>query len=1123
MLPADRYLAELLASDTGIPADECLRFLASLESRARLEPSEAEKPQAGAAVLIGLAFTALSIGFSVLSTFLMPRQKTNRSPTVESTTVDGKSISTTQRFAPRFNFDSVQSPAGLQSVIPLIYARRRLEATSLDPLRPSAAYGGIRVNMPLLWSQLWTIYGGQLLRAVFLIGEGPMSAVDAEGFALGDNSFGSYDTIDTAAGQSGARLTLYADLNGQRIDDGSRLAGRSAANDLGNAKRLGASDVFMVQSVAGRWRPDFCFTFRPTSQTRFGLYGVCPNNLGVRVNPRLRPTVSFTLKPSGRERVRVDNKDDVQALAEFWRSKYTWSGRSGIISSNTTLSANDTVTYRLDSSSDAETVIRFDESNADIEEADAEVILGDVAGTVAGRQQNADDNLIIGELYKCGTALLVLENRTPGRFAFTSDAENNPTGNGQSVEFTFRALRGGQVTTITSRQLKPKQTGKTIKPPQVDRDADMGKVSTRFETFGSGTNRAHIFRCALASFMLPVATKVFEIGLKSTLGIEVNGLCNFRDCPKLSSVNKDAGERYNGRSFDGDDSPSVSVYTSGTVRLSEDRYSFFKIYVKKEYGDFQEIGCTFGINGSGSAALYNYLRLEMPTVDRWEVRIEPLSGWEIRHGHALAPYIMLDAKNTEQRTSAQGSGYGPVVLSWNGVQLDSLDGERRFRLNSVEPGGNIGYGYSDDDRMTDKWAKVAEVFVYEEIRTSAQSGPEHEIVYVNVISTNTVQPNYSDLAIAGINIHASQEWQQFSQLSAYVLGGIQVARLIEGDVGPSNLFPDILRDLLLNRRYGTGHLISERQIDVQSFTAAAEFCLGRRYFYDGAITEQTNLREWAADVAGTMLLELIHRDGRFHLEPALIFGDPVPIRGLFNAGNIMPDSFELEIIDANQRVPIQVSVKYREERQRTNLTSRGFFAVEKEVLVRERNRPDTDPIEKFDLSDYCTSFEHAVDFACYVIRVRRYVDHTIRFKLLPSGIMARLAPGDYIKVAMDYVYYDEVANGAVLANGQVTSTRPDIFTDGIWPVIAWDGSDADPYDTTITITDGTCPTTGILFALRTTLKRARTYKIDQISIDEDAVITIEASHHPTDTLGFSELQANWTTYQSDAFWTIEAY
>jgi hypothetical protein len=1117
MLPADRYLAELLAAETGIPVEDCLGFLESLEGRARLEPSEAEKPQAGISLLAAVAYTALSIGFSVLASFLKPRQQQGgRPPEVQTTAVDGQNITTTQRFAPRFGFDSVQSPAGLQSVIPLVYTKR----VTLGGI----SYGGIRINMPLIWSQIWTVGGGQLLRSMFLLGEAAMEDLDEFGFALGDNSLGAYDLGDTPASRRAARLTIHASLDGDRIDANDRVAGRLAEFDIGNAMRYGASDPFRVQSTSGLWRADFCATFRPTSQTKFGLYGCCPNNLGVRVNPRMRPTMNFRLTSQANgSRFVVDNEDDVQALAEFWRSKYTWSGRSGIISVEQRPEVDKVVKYRLDSSSDTKTSISFSSRNSDASGVDAEITMGDVASTVAGRQQNADDSLILGELYKCGTAWMVLEDRTPGRFAFVSESENDPVGNGQTIEFDFRVVREGNLTKTTTSVIKPAETGRKLIPPQNDRSGDWSNVDTNFEEFGCGTNQAHIFRLAMANVILPRAARVFELGFKSTLGIEVNGLCNFRSCPSLRDVNRDAGDKYGGDSFRSGETPSVTTYTSGTVRSSEDRYSFFRIYVKNEYQEFAAIKCTFGVKGSGSSVLYNYLRLEMGTVDRWEIRIEPISGWELRNGYTESPWIILDAKNERQQTTTQGvegNVYPPATLSWNGYEIDNLS-SNLFRLNSVEPDDDLGYGFTDDNSMLDDWAKVAEVFVYEEVQTSAQSEPEHEVCYVNVITQNNEVPNYDDLAIVGANIQAAQEWQQFSQFSAYVLGGIKVNRLIEGTPGASNLFPDVFRDLLLNRRYGTGFLVSAGQVDNTSFLAAAQFCLARRYFYDGAITEQTNLRKWAADVAGTMLLEMVQRDGKFCLEPAIIFDGPVPIRGLFNAGNIVPKSFTLEILDANDRAPIQASVKYREERQRSNPTSRGFFAVEKEVLVREADRPDTDPTEKFDLSDYCTSLNHAIDFACYVIRVRRLVDHTVKFKVLPSGIMAKLAPGDYIKVAMDYTFYDEIANGAVLANGKVTTTRPDVFGDGTYDVIAWDGTDADPFDTTITITGGTCPTTGILFAQRATLKRARTYKIDQLSIDEDAVISIEASHHPTDENGWSDLRKNWTIYGNNAFWRIE--
>ena len=38
----------------------------------------------------------------------------------------------------------------------------------------------------------------------------------------------------------------------------------------------------------------------------------------------------------------------------------------------------------------------------------------------------------------------------------------------------------------------------------------------------------------------------------------------------------------------------------------------------------------FGVRNETQQATYNYLRFEMPSIDRWEFEIEPVSGWEIR-------------------------------------------------------------------------------------------------------------------------------------------------------------------------------------------------------------------------------------------------------------------------------------------------------------------------------------------------------------------------------------------------------------------------------------------------------------------------------------------------------------
>ena len=78
--------------------------------------------------------------------------------------VGGQDFVSGQRSAPTSGFDSVQNVVEIGSTIPLVYANRRFVDGKF--------YGGVRVNTNLLWSQLLSIGGGQLLRGIFLVGEG---------------------------------------------------------------------------------------------------------------------------------------------------------------------------------------------------------------------------------------------------------------------------------------------------------------------------------------------------------------------------------------------------------------------------------------------------------------------------------------------------------------------------------------------------------------------------------------------------------------------------------------------------------------------------------------------------------------------------------------------------------------------------------------------------------------------------------------------------------------------------------------------------------------------------------------------------------------------------------------
>jgi hypothetical protein len=1122
-LPGQEQLAHML----GITPDELEWFQAQIDSEVKIDPAV---PKAGLETL-AIISTVISVGLTIVASFFKPKQKERGGGGVRSQTQDAVNVTRNQRFAPRRGFDSVQQPAILGSTTPIVYANQRSLPAQTTPPRPAGRYGGVRVNMDLLWSQMLSVGGSQVLKALFMIGEGRIGGIEPYSFAIGDNTLGAYDIGTQSSVQSGGRATIYYADNGGRIRSSNYILGRSASSDIGNAENNGGADVFSIRSEGNNWRQDSCYTVKPSTQTVFGVYSIIPNNLGLRVSPRIRPTVNVATRSRNKgESYQVSVEDDGLALSELWKAKYWWSGRSGIISTSRgvpSLNEGDTFVYMLSRTSDATTRIVFNSSNTNNPDdvPDASTNCGDIASTVSGRQNSAADALTIGELYKAGSCLAVLESISPDDAVFQSEAEFNPTSNaGTTVRYTFRVVRSGTVSVTGQHQIDTSTDGLIRRPPQ------WGPVSTtrmaNLATLGSGTSyqtatsSGQIFRCAIANVQINQRVKCFEIGFKSTLGIKASGLCNFRDALELAEVNHQAGYRLNERVFPEDVPVYVQAFQSGTISAPTERYSFHRLQIRTEGGAWDTVPCTIGFRSQTSQPIYNYLRVELPFEDTPEFRLEPLTGWEIRNEMYDTPLMVLDGTLSTTNTTIQG-GYR---LTWTGTTVTNTP--KFFQINAWEPRTDIGLGWTENSTMLGDYAKLAEAFVYEEVQTTVGQGPEHEVVYVNVITANTVAPNYDFLGIIGGVFRAATEWAQFAQFSVRVIGGRMVRRLIlSSTFGPSSLLPDIAYDLLRSTRLGVGQVMSEQQIDIASFTTTATWLEKRRYFYDGVIADKVNLRQWLADTAAMMLVDIVERDGRFAMEPAVIFpddgtGKPV-IQGLYTAGNIVPGSFSLTFIPEEDRQPIQARGKWREERPRSAFTRSGVFPVERDVLVREADRPETDPIETFDLSEFCTNFEHCVDALCYLIRLRRLLTHEIKFTTRPSSLLGGVFPGAYIRVAMDFTYYDEFANGVILNDGTVITTRPDLITIGGHRASTWDGVSPTLTDSFINVAaDGKATPTGIIFVKKNSTTQVRTYKIDEVNITGSREIEVQATFHPTDQSGFSLITKNWTTYQTDANWVI---
>ena len=1200
LLPSDRYIANLL----GLTEDQYRFYQAEVRRRAMAQPRPAVVAEPATLATISLVATLVSVGLTIAASFFKPKQQ--QQPRLQQTQTQGQTIQNLRRFVARGGFDSLQDVASIGDFIPLIYARREL----ID----GQFYGGLRVNAPLIWSQIVALDKGQFLRAMFLIGEGdPGLQIDPSNIAIGNNTLGSY----LLGNNENARFTVYYRPNGGRITASDRILGTS--NDPG---RLTESDVYAVADENGNPAAWFCHARRPNTQTQFGVYTLIGNGLGFRVNPSLRPGVNaqITVKVSGSKKRskaegRVVCEPDFVSLAQRNKFKAKFSGRSGLIDND-----GSTWTYHLSNTSDALTVFEAGEnlsswdtrtevadnpfpsipdstvegwldlgevlssgnslsviatlSPESVEPAIAtqddgtyvvsysiffvrgskdiytehvvsisktttivaglpvvtydytnlEATLtvsvndrldvhqersGDVAAAVAGRQKTWDDSLQVGELLKVGSALAICSARNPADIAFNSDADFEPVSpaQGNSVEVSLKIVRSGSSQTVSLN--------------------DITKSALDDPAFYSATNFPHLYRIAIANFSTLRECRIVEVCLRSALGIRISGLCNFRDTLTYEQIDDRACYDKEDNAIAPGDYLTVDIFNSGQMNSSEERYSFFRIRYREAGTEdaFTELAPCFGVRGITQQNVFNDFRLVMPSVKRWEYQLEPLSGWEIRSGTATGDLELIDSGLSTQRTlttngvtiSFRGA-IGPSGAAFIPAGLRSSLGPERFRLASVQRGNNgeIGIGYSDNSSYLDAWGKLAEAFVYEEVRSSADSGPEHEIVNVNEIIPNETAPQYDRLAILGFNVRFGPEFQQFGQLSVYV-----TLALADG----THLLPEVLRDVLTDPTYGKGDQITPALIDGTSFEASATWCRDRLLFFDGGFVGRVNLRQWAADVAAAHLLFFGESGGRFWLRPAWpgTVSSPaaVAIQGIFTAGNILEGTFSLEYLEPEDRRPIQVSVKYREERLSVNLDNPGVFPTEREVLVREASPfgADTDPIESLDLTDYVTSRRHAIDAARFMVRMRRIVDHAVRFSTTHEGLVAAIQPGDFIRVAMDISSVSELRNGAVLGNGALVSTQP--FSDGTYQVLAWNGSNGtEPAVTSLVVSGGGSMATpaGVIFTLVNTETQTNTYQIERITPSEDGAFSIEAVHMPTTDSGILVMADGFV---DDANWVIQ--
>jgi hypothetical protein len=403
-------------------------------------------------------------------------------------------------------------------------------------------------------------------------------------------------------------------------------------------------------------------------------------------------------------------------------------------------------------------------------------------------------------------------------------------------------------------------------------------------------------------------------------------------------------------------------------------------------------------------------------------------------------------------------------------------------------------------RIFESNSQVNDVSFYNSLLSrSNETAPEHEIVYINESVSNPTAPQYSKLTTAGLALKASRNFTSLNQLRVWLADGISVRKFqfdAPTEIGPSNKFTDLVYYLLTDKVAGAGNVIAPELIDTDSLTKTSQFLKQNKLFFDGAIEQPVNIRQYISELAPFFLCNFVISNGKFAVLPALptdaagtISTQPVKIKQLFTSGNIIEGSFNVEYLSTEERKNFQAAVRYRQER-------RNQFPEERTLVVRWADLPEAATVETFDMTQYCTSRQHAFTAAKYFMSLRRRVTHTVNFKTTPYGM--DLAPGDYIRVVTQATPYSAANNGVVDSDGDITAATP--LDDGTYTVLYWNANFDDPVTDTMTVASGKAIEPKFfnsVFTIEDATVSSSTYMIEQLTIDEDGLVNIVAAHFPT--------------------------
>jgi len=241
------------------------------------------------------------------------------------------------------------------------------------------------------------------------------------------------------------------------------------------------------------------------------------------------------------------------------------------------------------------------------------------------------------------------------------------------------------------------------------------------------------------------------------------------------------------------------------------------------------------------------------------------------------------------------------------------------------------------------------------------------------------------------------------QLFIYYEQGIKVDLYSGGLVGgvyprgASNQFVDLAMYLftIYKRADGADTADIASPIYIGNFASIVAFCNQYQFFFNGVLEDSVNIIDLLSQLASYFLLSFLSVGGQYRFEPLLpLDGNELDETALtpaatFTEDEILPGSFNKSFYPITDRQDFIAVMLYRE-------ANPSEIGIQRTIQVSYDTTALDAPVEQFDMTDFCTSQNHATTYAGYELAKRRKSTHTISFET--ALIVTGLIPTDIIKV-----------------------------------------------------------------------------------------------------------------------------